>query len=72
MDAGTKAVFRIEDANTFDVFKGCRGIDLRIEYVPTVSSLSCYFPVFPFGRGVLGSDQIIGRVEVMLGWILFD
>ena len=33
MDAGTKAVFRIEDASTFDVFRGCRGIDLRIEYV---------------------------------------
>lgn len=45
-DAGTKAVFRIEDASTFDVFRGCRGIDLRIEYVSFFSLpflTTCYF-----------------------------
>ncbi|QMW27916.1 hypothetical protein G4B84_003205 [Aspergillus flavus NRRL3357] len=39
-DAGTKAVFRIEDASTFDVFRGCRGIDLRIEY-NTYTDIDC-------------------------------
>jgi hypothetical protein len=32
IDAQTKAVFRIEDARTLDVFRECSGIDLRIEY----------------------------------------
>ncbi|KAE8353762.1 hypothetical protein BDV28DRAFT_100824 [Aspergillus coremiiformis] len=31
IDAGTRAVFRVEDVGTLDVFRACTGIDLRIE-----------------------------------------
>ncbi|KAE8316352.1 hypothetical protein BDV41DRAFT_528805 [Aspergillus transmontanensis] len=47
-DAGTKAVFRIEDASTFDVFRGCRGIDLRIERYGDLSSARMSEPLHRF------------------------
>ncbi|KAB8204355.1 hypothetical protein BDV34DRAFT_119626 [Aspergillus parasiticus] len=55
-DAGTKAVFRIEDASTFDVFRGCRGIDLRIERYGDLSSARMSEPLHqfrlqPYGKG---------------------
>lgn len=47
-DAGTKAVFRIEDASTFDVFRGCRGIDLRIERYGDLTSARMSEPLHQF------------------------
>ncbi|OGM49988.1 hypothetical protein ABOM_001387 [Aspergillus bombycis] len=57
MDAGTKAVFRIEDAGTFDVFRGCRGIDLRIERYGDLTSARMSPPLHQFRLQPCGKDR---------------
>ncbi|KAB8240938.1 hypothetical protein BDV35DRAFT_398160 [Aspergillus flavus] len=59
-DAGTKAVFRIEDASTFDVFRGCRGIDLRIERYGDLTSARMSEPLHQFRLqpGGKGNDEM--------------
>ncbi|KAF7619587.1 hypothetical protein F9C07_2716 [Aspergillus flavus] len=59
-DAGTKAVFRIEDASTFDVFRGCRGIDLRIERYGDLTSARMIEPLHQFRLqpGGKGNDEM--------------
>ncbi|KAE8379940.1 hypothetical protein BDV26DRAFT_290807 [Aspergillus bertholletiae] len=57
MDAGTKAVFRIEDADTFDVFKACRGIDLRIERYGDLTSARTSPPLYQFRLQPSGKDR---------------
>ncbi|KNG87574.1 hypothetical protein ANOM_004055 [Aspergillus nomiae NRRL 13137] len=57
MDAGTKAVFRIEDASTFDVFRGCRGIDLRIERYGDLTSAHMTPPLHQFRLQPCGKDR---------------
>ncbi|KAF7585272.1 hypothetical protein BBP40_011492 [Aspergillus hancockii] len=47
-DESTKAVFRIEDARTCDVFRGCSGIDLRIERHGDLTSTLIDDPLYRF------------------------
>ncbi|KAF5862279.1 hypothetical protein ETB97_011892 [Aspergillus alliaceus] len=64
MDAGTKAVFRIEDADTFDVFRGCRGIDLRIERHGDLTSALRSPPLHQFRLRPCGKSR--GEMEFEL------
>ncbi|KAB8079526.1 hypothetical protein BDV29DRAFT_164579, partial [Aspergillus leporis] len=48
IDAQTKAVFRIEDARTLDVFRECSGIDLRIERHGDLTSALMNDPLYRF------------------------